>query len=257
MEELHCKGTPAQVGRCIMDVLARDVDLVWLLDRHSEESYPAGAIPDNLEFWGRTAPELSEDWPEIPFLIIRRPFQPLGHIVARKLLDHVFVRADNLQYCRVVNDDEELREFIAEDFEPLRPIWERVKAELVRHGMVIETKPAQADADAPKIGAPKPTSKGGRPRNFDADKVNGQRVKTIQNSLRTKLRQGLIDSFSEEELQTLCFDMGLDYEILPAQGKAGKAQEIVAHFKRVNDISRLVEQCRRLRPNGPWDEIPE
>jgi hypothetical protein len=71
------------------------------------------------------------------------------------------------------------------------------------------------------------------------------------------LRRGLVDCFSEEELHTLCFDMGLDYESLPAIGKAGKAREIVAYFERTNSISGLVEQCRRLRPNGPWDETPE
>jgi hypothetical protein len=139
--------------------------------------------------------------------------------------------------------------------------WEVLLARLRFEGWRVWTagEPAQADADAdaPKIGAPKPTSKGGRPRNFDDDKVNGQRVKTIQNSFRTKLRQGLVDSFSEEELRTLCFDMGLDYEDLPAQGKAGKAREIVAHFERINNVPSLVEQCRRLRPNRPWDEMPE
>jgi hypothetical protein len=74
---------------------------------------------------------------------------------------------------------------------------------------------------------------------------------------RVKLRQALVDCFSEEDLRTLCFDMGLDYESLPAQGKAGKAWEIVVYFERINSVSRLVEQCRRLRPNRPWDEMTE
>ena len=51
--------------------------------------------------------------------------------------------------------------------------------------------------------------------------------------------------------------MGLDYESLPAQGKAGKAREIVAYCERSNNIFHLAEQCRQLRPNGPWDEMPE
>ena len=76
-------------------------------------------------------------------------------------------------------------------------------------------------------------------------------------SYRSKLHQGLVECFNEEELKTLCFEMGLDYENFPAQGKAGKAREIVAHFERTNGVSSLVEQCRRLRPNGPWDEIPK
>ena len=51
--------------------------------------------------------------------------------------------------------------------------------------------------------------------------------------------------------------MGLDYESLPAQGKAGKAREIVAQLRERNNIFHLAEQCRQLRPNGPWDEMPE
>jgi tetratricopeptide (TPR) repeat protein len=88
-------------------------------------------------------------------------------------------------------------------------------------------------------------------------RVSVQRVETTPNGFRTRLRQGLVDCFSEEELHTLCFDVGLDYESLPALGKAGKAREIVAYFERINSVSGLVEQCRRLRPNGPWDETPE
>lgn len=89
-----------------------------------------------------------------------------------------------------------------------------------------------------------------------AELAGAQRDKTTQDSFRARLRQGLIDCFSEGELHTLCFDMGLDYETLPARGKADKAREIVAHYERINSIAGLVERCRRLRPNGPWDEKP-
>lgn len=74
-------------------------------------------------------------------------------------------------------------------------------------------------------------------------------------SFRAKLRQDLTDRFSEEELRTLCFDLGLDYDSLPAQGKAGKAREIVAQVERDGAIARLIEQCRLLRPNVPWIDV--
>jgi predicted ATPase len=92
---------------------------------------------------------------------------------------------------------------------------------------------------------------------FGPDLVSVQGIDTTRNSFRPRLRQGLVDCFNEEELHTLCFDMELDYESLPAQGKAGKAREIVAYFERTNSISRLVEWCRCSRPNGPWGGMPE
>ena len=84
-----------------------------------------------------------------------------------------------------------------------------------------------------------------------------QRVKMDQSDYRTKVRQDLTDHFNEEELRTLCFDMGLDYESLPAQGKAGKAREIIAQVERNGAITKLIEQCRRLRPDVHWTGMPE
>ena len=50
---------------------------------------------------------------------------------------------------------------------------------------------------------------------------------------RAWLRNNLNRYFSEQELRTICFDLGWDYEDFPAEGKPGKAREIVAHTERV------------------------
>ena len=49
------------------------------------------------------------------------------------------------------------RHSLSEDFAALAPIWERVKAELNRLGLVVKAQTAQVerDEDAPKIGAPR------------------------------------------------------------------------------------------------------
>ncbi|MBM4460261.1 MAG: ATP-binding protein [Chloroflexi bacterium] len=86
--------------------------------------------------------------------------------------------------------------------------------------------------------------------------VSGHRVKTNRSDFRAKLRQKLTDHFNEEELQTLCFDMGLDYDSLEGQGKAGKAREFLAKVERDGTITRLLEMCRRLRPRVLWPDIP-
>lgn len=64
----------------------------------------------------------------------------------------------------------------------------------------------------------------------------------------------LANLFSEEELRTLCFDMGIDYESLPASSKPGKARELMEYCRRHNRLSStetrrgLYELVRDERP---------
>ncbi len=66
-----------------------------------------------------------------------------------------------------------------------------------------------------------------------------------------QLRQTLTSRFDREELRTLCFDLGVDYEALPAEGKAGKARELVNYMERREQLAELVETIRRMRPDIP------
>lgn len=72
-----------------------------------------------------------------------------------------------------------------------------------------------------------------------------------------ELRQNLVDYLNEEELRTLCFDLDVDYENLPAQGKAGKVRELISYLRRAGRVSELVEQCRKLRPDVSWGDAPQ
>jgi hypothetical protein len=74
---------------------------------------------------------------------------------------------------------------------------------------------------------------------------------------RTRLRQLLMKHFNAEELRTLCFDLGEDYDDLPGEGKANKARELIGHLERCNRIPELVEICSELRPNVSWESRPE
>ena len=64
-----------------------------------------------------------------------------------------------------------------------------------------------------------------------------------------ELRRIIVNHFSIGELQTLCFDMGVDYETLPGEGKADKAREFVFHLVRERRIAQFIEICHRLRPD--------
>ncbi len=70
----------------------------------------------------------------------------------------------------------------------------------------------------------------------------------------TELRRMLDASFNEEELRTLCFDLNVNYEDLPGEGKSSKARELIAYLERRGRIRELVEYAAKMRPNRLWIE---
>jgi hypothetical protein len=68
-----------------------------------------------------------------------------------------------------------------------------------------------------------------------------------------EMRRILTTRFSDGELRTLCFDLGVDYENLPGQGKADKARELISHLERRQRIAALVAIVRAQRPDIAWD----
>lgn len=68
-----------------------------------------------------------------------------------------------------------------------------------------------------------------------------------------ELRQILTERFSESELQTLCFDLGVDYEGLPGAGKTDKARGLISHLARRHRVHELVQVGRQLRPDISWE----
>ena len=64
---------------------------------------------------------------------------------------------------------------------------------------------------------------------------------------------GLLDSrFDEGDLRTLCFELDVDYDGVPAIGKANKARELVSYLERRNRITELIEVVKQLRPDISW-----
>jgi len=80
---------------------------------------------------------------------------------------------------------------------------------------------------------------------------------TLHRQYLIRLHQTLDTRFDQEELRTLCFQLDVDYESLPAEGKANKARELVKYFERRDAIPQLVRAGRRLRPDVPWQQAPE
>jgi hypothetical protein len=73
--------------------------------------------------------------------------------------------------------------------------------------------------------------------------------------IRTELREKLAQHFNREELRTLCFDLGIQYEDLP-DSLEGMARDLVAHCERDVTIPKLLSLCRKRRPNVTWPQWP-
>ena len=64
-----------------------------------------------------------------------------------------------------------------------------------------------------------------------------------------KLLRAINDSFSEDDLRDLCFELRLDFENLPGTVKKDKARELIIHFDRRKRINVLVAAFVELRPH--------
>jgi hypothetical protein len=68
-----------------------------------------------------------------------------------------------------------------------------------------------------------------------------------------QLRQNLVGYYDLEELHTLCFHLGVDYDGLGGEGKESKARELVADLERRGRVRHLIEWCNKLRPKVEWE----
>jgi len=67
---------------------------------------------------------------------------------------------------------------------------------------------------------------------------------------RVRLRNVLNTYFSLEELKSLCFDLGIDYDALPGDSKIAKAMELVGYFERRGGRWSLIDRLKELRPHA-------
>jgi hypothetical protein len=66
------------------------------------------------------------------------------------------------------------------------------------------------------------------------------------------LRQILVESFNQTELETLCFDLGISFESLSGENKDKKIIELINYVKRRGKFAELIKLVQRERPNAPW-----
>ncbi len=67
-----------------------------------------------------------------------------------------------------------------------------------------------------------------------------------------RLYQLLDKTFSLEELRTLCFSLGIEFDDLTGDGKGAKTRELVMYMHRRGRIADLIAKAKQERPHVSW-----
>ncbi|MBK7920023.1 MAG: hypothetical protein IPJ94_27955 [Chloroflexi bacterium] len=67
------------------------------------------------------------------------------------------------------------------------------------------------------------------------------------------LYEKLTTYFNDEDIRTLSFFLGIDYDDFQSSGKANKVRELIMYCVRTGYLEQLKQKCRELRPNLEWD----
>jgi hypothetical protein len=78
-----------------------------------------------------------------------------------------------------------------------------------------------------------------------------QEIASGQNLL-IKVIRTLTSRFNDGELRDLSYEIDVDYESLPGEGKSGKARELVAYVDRRRRLKELLQIVKRSRPDISW-----
>jgi len=63
------------------------------------------------------------------------------------------------------------------------------------------------------------------------------------------LRQQLIEHFTLEDIRTLCFELKIDFDVLPGEGKDSKARELVIYCRNRAMLGQLAQKTQQARPH--------
>ncbi|MCS7061208.1 MAG: hypothetical protein RMN25_08570 [Anaerolineae bacterium] len=74
-----------------------------------------------------------------------------------------------------------------------------------------------------------------------------------------QLRQLIVTYFDTDEIEAICFDLGIDYDSLPGQAKLKKVVELIEHCGRNGQIVKLIDICAQMRPaaESAWNVMRE
>jgi hypothetical protein len=132
---------------------------------------------------------------------------------------------------------EQLEKLLAEQYELLTNLERRI---LYEKDLQVEGNlRLQVEDVRRKIAAAEQELSGNPPPITPIPEIIPQLVTTPTFTL-PELRQKLVEKYSLEDLRDLCFDLKVDYESLPGEGKAAKARELIAYMQRRDRLPELI-----------------
>jgi hypothetical protein len=81
-------------------------------------------------------------------------------------------------------------------------------------------------------------------------------VTQINTNFLAALHNNINQYFSLEEIRTICFNLSIDYDSIPGEGKSAKTRELILALARLDRLPVLAGTVQEQRPNVPWPAIP-
>jgi hypothetical protein len=75
------------------------------------------------------------------------------------------------------------------------------------------------------------------------------KMEAAMNNPLTHLHCLIVERYSLSELQTLCFDLGINYDDLPGEALSDKARELILRMGRRRQLEQLLNGIVRTRPD--------
>jgi hypothetical protein len=72
----------------------------------------------------------------------------------------------------------------------------------------------------------------------------------------TSLHRLLDQTFSLEEIRTLCFDLGMDYDSVRGEGKSARIRELILALARNGRLPELLAFVQEQRRHVAWPPVP-
>jgi len=80
-------------------------------------------------------------------------------------------------------------------------------------------------------------------------------MKFDNNDTEVSLYRGILTSFNKDELEGLCFELGVDYDSLEGEAKPAKVRALISFMNRRGQLGQLIDTLHKVRPNESWPSI--
>lgn len=81
--------------------------------------------------------------------------------------------------------------------------------------------------------------------------------RNIEQETLAAFQQKLADTFDDEEVRQLCFELGIRYEdYLTDAAHNGRIRQLVDYARRHGRLAEITTYCRRQRPRITWPDFP-